>query len=512
MGVNALRCPLSFYLGVVHKCWWKKLAGITEWNIVVSDIPYQVPKSKLIENLAKIVQNKKLQLLSDIRDESTEQIRIVLEPKSYRINPETLMEGLFKLTELETRFSMNLNVLIDGLKPKVCAPWEILRAFLDHQKEILERCSKFRLKKIDHRLLILEGVIVGFINLDRVIEIIRYDDHPKSKLIEEFELVEKQAEAILNMRLRSLRKLEELELKKEQSNLTKERSKLDDLLHSDDLQWKEITAQLKKTREIFKKIPGSTRRTQLLEEFDVDDFELDEVLESEPLTIVFSQLGWIRKLKGTLPLDQNFKFRDGDDFKFALHVKSTEKLILFASDGRFYTLTAEAAPGGRSQGEPINQIINLTNDAEILAMFVHDPERQLLVASQSGLGFIVKEKDAVASTKSGKQVLILRDKDLALGCWAIAGDQLGLVSSNRKMLIFPISEVPPRQKGNGVILMKLKNAKLSDAIVFNLEDGLPWKTSTGKDRVTRELEAFTGKRAGIGYIPPRGFPKNNKFG
>lgn len=495
----------------VRANWSVETNNRKQWSIIVSDIPFQVQKSKLIENLAKIVQNKKIQLLADIRDESTEQIRIVLEPKSYRLNPETLMEGLFKLTELESRFSMNLNVLIDGLRPKVCTPWEILKAFLDHRKEVLERRSRFRLKKIDQRLLILEGFLVAFINLDRVIAIIRFDDHPKLKLIEEFDLVEDQAEAILNMRLRSLRKLEEIELKKEQNSLTEERSHLDDLLQSEDLQWKEITTELKKTREVFKKVPDSARKTQLLEEIQFDEFELEEVIESEPLTIIFSQLGWIRKLKGTLPLDQDFKLRDGDELKFALHARSTDKLILFGSNGRFYTLPAEAAPGGRSLGEPINQIINLTNDAEILSLFVHDPNRRLLVASQSGNGFIVNEADAHASTKIGKQILVLRDNDCTLGCWAVEGSHVALIGSNRKLLVVPITEIPSRQKGNGVILMRLKNAKLSDAQVFNFEEGLPWKIKSGKIRVTRELDQWIGKRAGAGSPPPRGFPSTNKF-
>ncbi len=496
----------------VRANWTVETTGRNQWNIVVTDIPFQVQKSKLIENLANIVQSKKIQLLADIRDESTDQIRIVLEPKSRKLNPETLMEGIFKLTDLEARFSMNLNVLIDGLRPKVCTPWEILRAFLNHRKEVLERRTRHRLERIDHRLLILEGFIVTFLNLDRVIEIIRHDDHPKQTLIHEFDLVDIQAEAILNMRLRSLRKLEELQLQKEQNELTKERSELDDLLNSDDLQWKKISLELKEIRKTFAKVPDSKRKTILLDEFEPDAFELDAVMESEPATIIYSQLGWIRQLKGAVPLDQEFKLRDGDDLKFARHATSTDKLILFASNGRFYTLPVESVPSGRSMGEPINLMINLPGEVEILALLVHDPDRQLLVATQSGYGFVVNEADALASTKAGKQVLNLKKNDLALGCWPIEGDHVALVSSNRKMLVIPLSEIPNQQKGSGVRLMGSRRTGLSDAKTFNLDDGLIWKGIKGQERVTKEPENWLGRRGGAGKKPPFGFPKTNKFG
>ncbi len=482
-----------------------------QWQIIVSEIPYQVQKSKLIESLAKLVQNKKTQLLADVRDESTEEIRIVLEPKTRKIEPETLMEAIFKLTEMESRFSMNLNVLIDGQRPKVCDPWEILRAFLNHRLVILKRRTRFRISKIDHRLTLLEGYLVAFLNLDRVIEIIRYEDKPKDQLIKEFELLEVQAEAILNMRLRSLRKLEEIELQNEQTKLTRERCELDDLLNSEDLQKNKITEELKEIKGIFMKDPACKRRTGFSDLSDSTDFELEDVIEGEPVTVICSELGWIRLFRGHVPFEQDFKFRDGDSLKFALHGQSTDKLIIFGSNGRFYSLAASSIPGGRGLGEPIRLMMDLPNEIEIQALLFHDPERQLVVASEKGYGFIVDETEVLALTKMGKQILNLKKGDLGKSCVPADGDHLAIVGENRKMLVIPLTDLPVQVKGTGVRLQNFQRSRLSDIKSFNLEEGLFWKDPKGNPRQAKEIEKWIGKRGGKGLKAPYGFPRKNIF-
>ncbi|MCY4184196.1 MAG: DNA topoisomerase IV subunit A [Rhodobacteraceae bacterium] len=495
----------------VRARWEVEQLDRNQWQIVVTEIPYQVQKSKLIEGLAKLVQNKKTQLLADVRDESTEIIRIVLEPKTRKIEPETLMEAIFKLTEMETRFSMNLNVLIDGQRPKVCDPWEILRAFLNHRIVILKRRTLFRINKIDHRLTLLEGYLVAFLNLDRVIEIIRYEDKPKETLINEFELHEVQAEAILNMRLRSLRKLEEIELQNEQTRLTKERCDLDDLLNSDELQKNKIIAELKQIKDIFAKNPACKRRTGFSDMSDAIDFELEDAIESEPVTVICSQLGWIRLYRGHVPFDQDFKFRDGDSLKFALHGQSTDKLVIFGSNGRFYSLAASSIPGGRGLGEPIRLMLDLPNETEIQALLFHNPERQLVVTSETGYGFIVDEAEVLASTKVGKQVLNLKKDDIGKSCVPCEGDHLALVGANRKMLVIPLSEIPVQAKGTGVRLQKFQKSHLSDIKTFTLEEGLFWKDSKGKTRQAKEIEKWLDKRGKVGLKAPYGFPAKNVF-
>ncbi|MCL4118658.1 UNVERIFIED_CONTAM: hypothetical protein GTU68_052178 [Idotea baltica] len=482
------------------------------WQVVVTEIPYQVQKSKLIEKIAELIQLKKIPILADVRDESAEDIRLVLEPRAKTVDPTVLMETLFKLCDLETRFSMNLNVLIDGRTPKVCSMKEVLRAFLDHRRDVLLRRSKFRMDKIDRRLEVLEGYIVAFLNLDRVIEIIREEDEPKPMMMEEFSLSDVQAEAILNMRLRSLRRLEEMELRNELDALQVERAELDDLLGSEDLQWNRIKEQLRETRKQFGKDSEFGKRRTVLE--DAPEFEevpLEAMIEKEPITVVCSAMGWVRAMKGHIDLSQELKFKDGDEGRFMFHAETTDKLLLFGSNGRFYTLPCSELPGGRGMGEPIRLMVDLPNDAEMMALFIHDPARRLLLASSAGDGFVVEEKEVLAQTRTGKQVLNVRGDVTALVCKAVMGDHLACVGQNRKVIIFPLEELPEMARGKGVRLQKYKDGGLSDATTLKLETGLQWLDPAGRTRTETELADWIGKRAGAGRMAPRGFPHDNKF-
>jgi topoisomerase-4 subunit A len=492
--------------------WELEELGRGQWQIVVTEIPYQVQKSKLIEKIAELIQLKKIPILADVRDESAEDVRLVLEPRAKTVDPAVLMETLFKLCDLETRFSLNMNVLIDGRTPKVCSMKEILRAFLDHRREVLQRRSKFRLDKIDRRLEVLEGYIIAFLNLDRVIEIIRYEDDPKSVLIAEFELTEIQAEAILNMRLRNLRKLEEMELRRERDDLLIERADLEDLLADEDLQWNSIITQLRETRKRFgKEADGGARRTELAEAPDVEDVPIEAMIEKEPITVVCSAMGWIRAMKGHIDLEQDLKFKDGDESRFIFHAETTDKLLLLGGNGRFYTLPCSQLPGGRGMGEPIRLIVDLPNDAEMIDLFIHQPGRKLLVASSAGDGFVVNEDEIVAQTRSGKQVLNVKGDVKAHVCRVAQGDHIACVGENRKVLIFPLDELPEMGRGKGVRLQKYKDGGLNDATTFTYAAGLSWLDPAGRMRTETELAEWTGKRASAGRMAPRGFPRDNKF-
>jgi topoisomerase IV subunit A len=494
-----------------------------QWQIIVTEIPYQVAKSKLIEKIAELIQLKRIPILADVRDESAEDIRLVLEPRAKTVDPTVLMETLFRASDLETRFSMNMNVLIDGLTPKVCSLKEILRAFLDHRRDVLLRRSRHRLEKIDHRLEVLEGYIVAFLNLDRVIEIIRNEDQPKPLMMAEFDLSDVQAEAILNMRLRSLRRLEEMELKREHEALLIERADLEDLLADEGLQWAKISEQLRETRKKFgKSAPGGARRTELADAPEFEEVPLEAMIEKEPITIVCSTMGWIRAMKGHIALDTELKFKDGDEGRFVFHAQTTDKLVLFGSNGRFYTLGAANLPGGRGMGEPVRLIVDLPNEATIVDLFLHQPGRKLLVASTAGDGFIVPEVEVIAQTKSGRQVLNVKDKAVAKICKAVRGDHVAIVSENSKFLVFPVAELPEMNRGKGVRLQKYKSARsaqgtldldggLADITTFNWADGLSWPMGGGKTRTEADLTDWLGKRAGIGKRPPYGFPRNNRF-
>ena len=516
--------------------WQVEDLGRGTWQIIVTEIPYQVQKSKLIERLAELIQTKKIPIFGDVRDEFAEDIRLVIEPRSKNVDPEVLMGMLFRNSDLETRFSLNMNVLIDGRTPKVCSLKEVLRAFLDHRREVLLRRSQHRMDKIDHRLEVLEGFIIAFLNLDRVIDIIRYDDDPKAALMAEDwgrdhvraasekdyvsplpatgegELSEVQVEAILNMRLRSLRRLEELELVRERDALMEERAVLEDLLDSDDLQWAKIAEQLKETRKQFgKDYEGGARRTQFAEAGEVEDVPIEAMIEREPITVVCSKMGWIRAMKGHVALDQEMKFKDGDEARFAFHAETTDKILLFGTNGRFYTLQGSNLPGGRGMGEPVRLMVDLPNESDIVDLFVHVSGRKLLVASSAGDGFIVPEDDVIAQTRSGRQVLNVKDTTRAQVCRPTEGDHVACVGENRKVLIFPLVELPEMVRGKGVRLQKYKDGGLSDAATFTLVEGLSWKDPAGRTRTETELDEWIGKRAGSGRMAPRGFPRDNRF-
>ena len=506
-----------------------------QWQVVITEIPFQVQKSKLIEKIAELIQSKKIPILEDIRDESAEDIRVVLEPKSKNVDPNILMETLFKISDLEIRFSMNMNVLIDGLVPKVCDLNEVLKAFLDHRRNILKRRSNFRLKKIDNRLEVLEGLIIAFLNLDRVIDIIRYDDNPKLALMSEDwgkqhdrakderdykrpdisiegELSDVQTEAILNMRLRSLRRLEEVELVKERDSLMEERANLEDLLADTLQQWNKIAEEIRETKKQFgQNYISGTRRTDFAEAQDFEEVPIEAMIEREPITVVCSSMGWIRAMNGHIDLTRELKFKDGDGPGIIFHAQTTDKLLALASNGRFYTILASSLPGGRGMGEPLRLMVDIPDEALIVNLITFRPGQKLLVASSTGDGFIVTHDDVVAQTKSGKQILNTKREAVAKVCHNICGDHVAVVGENRKVLIFPISEIPEMVRGKGVRLQKYKDGGLSDITTFNLSEGLTWLDPAGRTRSETNLEDWTGKRATAGRMAPRGFPKNNKF-
>ncbi|MFP7674349.1 DNA topoisomerase IV subunit A [Marivita sp. S0852] len=519
------------------RCKWQiEDLGRGQWQIVVTEIPYQVQKSKLVERLAELIQTKKVPILADIRDESADDIRMVLEPRSKNVNPDVLMNMLFRNSDLETRFSLNMNVLIDGLTPKVCSMKEVLRAFLDFRREVLIRRSQHRMDKIDHRLEVLEGLIVAFLNLDRVIDIIRYDNDPKAALMREdwgkdhvramdeadyvsppttggeLGLTEVQTEAILNMRLRSLRKLEEMELVAERDRLMEERAGLEDLLDSGELQWTAIAEQLRDVKKTFgKDYAGGARRTQFAEATDVEDVPIEAMIDREPITVVCSQMGWIRAMTGHIDLTRELKFKDGDGPRFVFHAETTDRLLVFGSNGRFYTLSAANLPGGRGMGEPVRLMVDLPNEAAIVDLFIHHPDRKLLVASSAGDGFVVPEADVIAQTRAGKQVLNVKGDVRAKLCKPVTGDAVAVVGENRKVLVFALDELPEMGRGKGVRLQKYKDGGLSDATTFTLGEGLSWRDPAGRTRTETELAEWTGKRASSGRMAPRGFPRDNTF-
>jgi topoisomerase-4 subunit A len=517
------------------RCRWElEDLGRGQWQVVVTEIPYQVQKSKLIEKIAEAIQTKKIPILADVRDESADDIRLVLEPRSKNVDPEVLMGMMYRHSDLEVRFSLNMNVLIDGVTPRVCSMKEVLRAFLDHRREVLQRRSTHRMEKIDHRLEVLEGFIVAFLNLDRVIDIIRYDDDPKPALMREDwakthvramdekdyvspppgegELSEVQVDAILNMRLRSLRRLEELELLREQSELMAERAGLEDLLESEDLQWSSITDQLRATKKQFgKDWHGGARRTTFAVAGEIEDVPLEAMIDREPITVVCSQMGWIRAMTGHIDLARELKFKDGDSPRFIFHAETTDRLLVFGSNGRFYTISAANLPGGRGMGEPLRLMVDLPNEAQIVDLFIHQPDRKLLVASTAGDGFVVPENDVVAQTKSGKQVLNVRGDVAALVCKPVVGDAVATVGENRKVLVFGVDELPEMGRGKGVRLQKFKDGGLSDATTFNMAEGLSWLDPAGRTRTETDLSEWAAKRASSGRMAPRGFPRDNKF-
>lgn len=515
--------------------WQVEDLGRGQWQIVVTEIPYQVQKSKLIEKIAELINSKKIPILGDIRDESADDIRLILEPKSKNVDPDVLMNTMFKNSDLEIRFSLNMNVLIDGVTPKVCSLKEVLRAFLDHRRQVLVRRTTFRVEKIDHRLEVLEGLIIAFLNLDRVIDIIRYDDDPKVALMaedwqvdhiratsevdyvgpnksHEGELTEVQAEAILNMRLRSLRRLEEMELVRERDALMEERAGLSDLLANDSLQWARVAEQLKETKKQFgKEYVGGARRSQFAEATEAEDVPIEAMIEREPITIVCSKMGWIRAMTGHIDLNRELKYKDGDGPAFIFHAETTDRLLVLGSNGRFYTVSCANLPGGRGMGEPLRLMVDLPNEVAIVTIFTYEAGTKLLVASSAGDGFIVPQDDVIAQTRSGKQVLNVKGDNVASVCHVVKGDHIAVVGENRKVLIFSIEELPEMGRGKGVRLQKYKDGGLSDATTFNLKEGLSWLDPAGRTRTENDLAEWIAKRASAGRMAPRGFPRNNKF-
>ena len=478
------------------------------WQIIVTDIPYQVQKSRLIEKMAEMLQDRKLPMLADIRDESAEDIRLVLEPKSRRLDPEVVMESLFRLTELETRISMNLNVLDASGKPSVMGLKEALQAWLNHRREVLVRRSQHRLDKIAKRLEILEGYLVVFLNIDEVIAIIRESDNPRDQLMARFSLNEIQANAVLDMRLRALRRLEEDALRTEQIKLSEEQTDLRGLVADENRQWGVVSSQIKEVRTHFAKT--DTRRTALgiAPEVDVDIAEI--LIEKEPITVICSEKGWIRAMKGHLDLEGSFKFKEGDGPCFALHAETTDKLLLLAQNGRFYTLSCDRLPKGRGFGEPLNLIIDMPADTPLVTL-LKAGEGRLLVAASTGHGLVIDMKSAMAQTRSGKQVLNVSGGAKAVACCLAEGDHVAVVGQNRRLLVFQLDEVPEMQRGKGVILQRYKDGELSDIKVFNLADGLSWQMGGGRTRTETDLLAWQGKRGAAGKLPPNGFPRPARF-
>ncbi|WP_423414467.1 DNA topoisomerase IV subunit A [Hyphomicrobium sp. B1] len=495
--------------------WDKEETGRGGYQIVVTEIPYGVQKAKLIEKIADLMSEKKLQLLGDVRDESAEEIRLVLEPKSRTVDPILLMESLFRATELEVRVSLNMNVLSGGQIPNVLDLRDVLWQWLEHRIEVLVRRSTYRLKKIEHRLEVLDGYLIAYLNIDEVIRIIRREDDPKAKLMSKFNLSDVQAEAILNLRLRSLSRLEEVEIKAEHDKLSKERRELKQLLKSEELQWERVSEEVKETREKYsKKTPLGRRRSSFADMPDID-IDLDAALvEKEPITVIMSEKGWVRALKGHQDDLSKLDFKQGDGLKRALKAFTTDKLVLFATNGKFFTLEAGSLPGGRGHGEPLRLMIDLEENHDIAELFVHDPSRKLLVASTGAYGFIVPEAEVIAATRKGKQVLNVSEPEEARVCVPVDGDYVATIGENRKMLVFKLDEVNEMTRGKGVILQRIKDGALSDARVFKRSNGLTWLDSAGREFSLSwsELKEWVGERAQAGKVAPKGFPRSNSFG
>ncbi len=490
--------------------------GGGQWQLVIDQIPYQVAKGKLIEQIAQAIADKKLPILEDVRDESDESIRIVIVPRSRNVDPELLKESLYKLTDLETRFGLNLNVLDATRTPMVMGLKELLGNWVASQIDILQRRSQHRLDQIAARLELVEGYIIAFLNLDRVIEIIRTEDEPKPIMMKEFKLTDRQVEAILNMRLRSLRKLEEMQLRGEKDDLLKEQEELEKLLGSPARQ----RTRLKRDLTALHKEYGpdtllGARRTAIKEAAPTVEFSMDAMIEKEPVTVVLSQKGWVRGAKGHLPLDQEFKFKEGDGPAFALHAMTTDKLLLAADNGRFFTLGADKLPGARGFGEPVRNTLDIDAEANIIALVVHEPGRRLLLAASTGKGFGITTDEILAETRKGRQVVNLKDgaKVKVVRPIAKEHDHVAVVGDNRKLVVFNLEELPSLAKGQGVKLQNYRDGGLSDATTFTLEEGLSWAMGGKGDRTRTEPEMWQWKvaRGGAGRLPPQGFPRDNTF-
>ena len=495
--------------------WEKEETGRGGYQIVVTEIPYQVQKAKLIEKIAELLTEKKLPLLGDVRDESADQVRLILEPKSRTVDAVLLMESLFRLTELEVRFGLNMNVLSAGQIPNVLSLRDVLKQWLEHRIEVLVRRSEYRLKKIEHRLEVLDGYLIAYLNIDEVIRIVRFEDDPKARLIARFKLSEIQADAILNLRLKSLSKLEEVEIKAEHDKLSKERRELKQLLKSDELQWERVSDEVRETRERYSKKTELGRRRTTFADAPEIDVDLDAALvEKEPITVILSDKGWIRALKGHQDDLSKLDFKQGDSLKRAVRAQTTDKLVLFATNGKFFTLEASQLPGGRGHGEPVRLMVDLEENHDFAECFVYEPGRKLLVASTGGYGFVVTEDEVIASTRKGKQILNVAADEEARVCVPVDGDHVATVGENRKMLVFKLDEVNEMTRGKGTILQRFKEGVLADIRVFYKKDGLTWLDAAGRTFTLEwsELREWVGQRSQAGRLAPKGFPRSNKFG
>jgi topoisomerase-4 subunit A len=503
----------------VRAKWAIEDQGRGTWVAVVSEIPYQVPKAKLIEQIAALINEKKLPILADVRDESDEKIRIVIEPRARTVDPQTLMDSLFRLTDLETRVPLNLNVLDRERTPRVMSLKQALAAWVDHQFEVLVRRSNHRLAKIADRIELLDGYLITYLNLDRVIQIIREEDEPKPVLMAEFELSDRQAEAILNMRLRSLRKLEEMELRKEREDLAKEAGELEALVASPARQRTRLKRDLAKLRERYSEETELGRRRTLIEEQGpAREIPLEAMIEREPISVILSQRGWVRAMKGHIDLGsaEALKFKEGDGPAFAFHAQTTDKLLLVAATGRVYTLAADKLPGGRGFGEPVRLMIDLEGEASIANLFPYRPGERILFAASDGKGFVAKMEDAIGETRKGRQVVNLRSGASVRVARPIAAedDYVAAIGDNRKLVVFPLSEVPELARGQGAQLQRYRDGGLSDAISFRFEDGLSWPMGgeSGRYRTENDLNPWRAARGAAGRMPPTGFPRDNRFG
>ena len=496
----------------VRARWQVEKIGRGQYQIVISEIPYQVQKARLVEKIAELLQSRKLALLADVRDESADDVRLVLEPRSRSVDPDMLMETMFRLTELESRISLNMNVLDAAGVPGVMNLKQVLRAFLDHRLDVLLRRTAHRLKHIAHRLEVLGGYLVAYLNLDEVIRIIREEDEPRPKLMKRFKITEVQAEAILNMRLRALRKLEEVEIRSQFEALSKEHAELKKLQGSKARQRTALGKEIKATKQRFGAATElGRRRTEIGAPPEPVEMPTEALVEREPVTIICSAKGWIRAIRGHLDDAAPVKYKEGDRERFRFHAETTDKLVLFATNGRFYAISCDKLPGGRSLGEPVRLMIELANDQDVVALFVHRPGRRLLVASSDGRGFVAEEDGVLAEKRTGKQVLNPGKQAEACICVPAEGDSVAVVGDNRRLLLFLAAELPVLARGRGVILQRYRDGGLSDAKMFNEADGLSWRTGAG---VRNEGAAtdWWGKRSQAGRVAPRGFPKCNKFG
>ncbi|ACM26100.1 DNA topoisomerase IV subunit A [Agrobacterium rhizogenes] len=499
----------------VRAKWEIEDLGRGGYQIVITEIPFQVQKSRLIEKIAELLLARKLPLLEDIRDESAEDIRVVLIPKSRTVDATILMESMFKLSELESRFPLNMNVLSMGRIPKVMALNEVLKEWLDHRREVLQRRSRFRLAAIEKRLEILGGFLIAYLNIDEVIAIIREEDEPKPVMMERFGLTDNQVEAILNMRLRSLRKLEEFEIRKEFDGLSKEKSEIEVLLASDEKQWQTVAWEIGEVKKKFAKATEvGRRRTQFAEAPEADDAALQQaMIEKEPITVVVSEKGWIRALKGHISETSTLTFKEGDALKVAFPAQTTDKILIITTGGKAYTLGGDKLPGGRGHGEPLRIMVDMENDQDVLTAFVHDPQRKQLVASTAGNGFVVAETELVANTRKGKQIMNLTTPDETKLLVPVSGDHVAVVGENRKMVVFPLSQIPEMSRGKGVRLQRYKDGGVSDIKCFAIADGLTWEDSAGRTftKTKDELAEWLGDRSAAGRAVPKGFPRTGRF-